>query len=90
MVTAGKVFKLVEPMEQPDLASKLEGYRREEAYEEGDYRFTLVAETMNSYVEAVRDLVLYSGFKDPESMLLIYRMRLMELLKQMNRWAGQI
>jgi hypothetical protein len=42
MVTAGKVFKLVEPMPLPDLASKLSGYRREETYEEGDYKFTLV------------------------------------------------
>lgn len=42
MVTAGKVFKLVELMPLPDLASKLGGYRREEAYEEGDYKFTLI------------------------------------------------
>jgi hypothetical protein len=47
MVTAGKVFKLVEPMALPDLASKLEGYRREEAYEEGDYKFTLVTEIVH-------------------------------------------
>jgi len=44
MVTAGKVFKLTEPMPLPDLASKLSGYRREEAYEEGDYKFTLVTD----------------------------------------------
>jgi len=44
MVTAGKVFKLVEPMPLPDLASKLGGYRTEETYEEGDYKFTLVTE----------------------------------------------
>jgi len=44
MVTAGKVFKLVEPMPLHDLASKLGGYRTEEAYEEGDYKFTLVTE----------------------------------------------
>ena len=47
MVTAGKVFKLVEPMALSDLASKLEGYRREEAYEEGDYKFTLVTEIVH-------------------------------------------
>ena len=47
MVTAGKVFKLVEPTPLPELASKLGGYRREEAYEEGDYKFTLVTEIMN-------------------------------------------
>jgi len=44
---AGKVFKLVEPMELPDLVLKLEGYRREEAYEEGDYKFTLITETVH-------------------------------------------
>jgi len=47
MVTAGKVFRLVEPMALSDLASKLEGYRREEAYEEGDYKFTLVTEIVH-------------------------------------------
>jgi len=47
MVTAGKVFRLVEPMALPDLASKLKGYRREEAYEEGDYKFTLVTEIVH-------------------------------------------
>ena len=44
MVTAGKVFKLVEPTPLPDLASKLSGYRREESYEEGDYKFTLITD----------------------------------------------
>jgi len=47
MVTAGKVFKLVEPTPLPDLATKLAGYRREEAYEEGDYKFTLVTEIVH-------------------------------------------
>ena len=47
MVTAGKVFRLVEPMELSDLASKLDGYRREEAYAEGDYKFTLVTEIVH-------------------------------------------
>jgi len=46
MVTAGKVFKLFEPMPLPDLASKLSGYRTEETYEEGDYKFTLVTEVV--------------------------------------------
>jgi len=44
MVTAGKVFKLVEAAPLPDLASKLSGHRREESYEEGDYKFTLITE----------------------------------------------
>jgi len=47
MVTAGKVFKLFETTPLPDLASKLGGYRREEAYEEGDYKFTLVTEIVH-------------------------------------------
>ena len=47
MVTAGKVFKLIEPMPLPDLASKLQGHRKEEAYEEGDYKFTLITEIVN-------------------------------------------
>jgi hypothetical protein len=44
MVMAGKVFKLVESTPLPDLVPKLSGYRREEAYEDGDYKFTLVTE----------------------------------------------
>ena len=36
MVTAGKVFRLVESMPLPDLATKLSGYRREEIHEEGE------------------------------------------------------
>jgi hypothetical protein len=46
MVTAGKVFKLVEPTPLSDLASKLSGYRREEEYEEGDYKFNLITEVI--------------------------------------------
>ena len=47
MVTAGKVFKLVEATPLPDLASKLSGYRREESHEEGDYKFTLITDVAN-------------------------------------------
>jgi len=47
MVTAGKVFKLFEPTPLPDLASNLGGYRREEAHEEGDYKFTLVTDIVH-------------------------------------------
>jgi hypothetical protein len=46
MVTAGKVFKLVEPTPIPDLATKLSGYRREEEYEEGGYKFSLITEVV--------------------------------------------
>lgn len=44
MVVAGKIFKLAERMPVADVAAKLEGYRTEENYEEGDYSFVLVTE----------------------------------------------
>lgn len=44
MVVAGKVFKLTEPLAVADIASRLEGYRTEEAYEEGDYKLALITE----------------------------------------------
>jgi len=44
MVVAGKIFRLSEPLSTDDTASRLEGYRTEEPYEEGDYKFTLVTE----------------------------------------------
>lgn len=47
MVTAGKVFRLAEDVTLPDVAVKLKGFRTEEEYEEGDYKFTLVTEIMN-------------------------------------------
>ena len=47
MVTAGKVFRLAEAVSLPDVAVKLKGFRTEEEYEEGDYKFTLVTEIMN-------------------------------------------
>ncbi|MCK4669073.1 hypothetical protein KAT21_03015 [Candidatus Bathyarchaeota archaeon] len=46
MVVAGKIFRLVEPLSLAETASKLDGYRTEEPYEEGEYRFTLVAEVV--------------------------------------------
>ncbi|MEM3616490.1 MAG: hypothetical protein QXJ31_01065 [Candidatus Bathyarchaeia archaeon] len=46
MVVAGKVFRLSEPLPLDDVASRLEGYRVEESYEEGDYKFTLVTEVV--------------------------------------------
>lgn len=46
MVVAGKVFRLSEPLSIAEIASKLEGYHTEEAYEEGDYKFTLVTEVV--------------------------------------------
>ena len=47
MVTAGKVFKIAESISLSNIASKIKGFRTEEDYEEGDYKFTLVTETMN-------------------------------------------
>jgi len=47
MVTAGKVFKIAEPTQLASIASKLKGFKTEEEYEEGDYKFTLVTEVMN-------------------------------------------
>ena len=44
MVVAGKIFKLAEQLPVADIALKLDGYRTEEAYEEGDYSFELVTE----------------------------------------------
>ncbi|NIR87739.1 hypothetical protein GWO13_09355 [Candidatus Bathyarchaeota archaeon] len=48
MVTAGKVFKLAETTPLSELASKLSNYRREEAYEKSDYKFTLIMEITGS------------------------------------------
>jgi hypothetical protein len=44
MVVAGKIFRLAEQLPVADVAVKLDSYRTEEAYEEGDYSFTLVTE----------------------------------------------
>jgi len=46
MVVAGKIFRLSEPMPIEDIASKLDGYRTEETYEEGDYNFQIVTEVV--------------------------------------------
>jgi hypothetical protein len=44
LVIAGKIFKLTEQLSVVDVATKLDGYRTEEAYEESDYNFVLVTE----------------------------------------------
>jgi hypothetical protein len=46
MVVAGKIFKLSDPLSIADIASRLEGYRAEEDYEEGDYKSTLLTEVV--------------------------------------------
>jgi hypothetical protein len=46
VVVAGKIFRLSEPLALDEIASKLENYRFEEDYEEGDYKFTLLTEVV--------------------------------------------
>jgi hypothetical protein len=46
LVVAGKIFRLSESSSIAEIASKLEDYRMEEPYEEGDYKFTLVTEVV--------------------------------------------
>jgi hypothetical protein len=46
MVVAGKIFRLSEQLSVAEVAAKLDGYRTEEPYEEGDYNFTLVTEVV--------------------------------------------
>jgi len=44
MVVAGKIFKLAEPNPIAEIASKLDGYKTEETFEEGDFSFPIVTE----------------------------------------------
>jgi len=44
MVVAGKIFRLSESLSIAEIASRLEGHRIEEEYEEGDSKFTLLTE----------------------------------------------
>jgi len=46
MVVAGKVFRLSEPLPIAEIATRLDGYRFEEQYEEGDHKFTLLTEVV--------------------------------------------
>jgi hypothetical protein len=46
MVVAGKIFRLSEQLPVAEVAVKLDGYRTEEPYEEGNYTFTLVTEVV--------------------------------------------
>jgi hypothetical protein len=47
MVVAGKIFRLAQSMSLSDVASKLQDYKVEEPFEEGDYKFTLITEVTN-------------------------------------------
>jgi hypothetical protein len=44
VVVAGKIFKFSEKMLMEEIASKLDGYRNEETYEEEEYNFQLLTE----------------------------------------------
>ena len=44
MVVAGKIFKLAEPRPIAEIATKLDGYKTEETFEEGDFSFPIVTE----------------------------------------------
>ena len=46
MVVAGKIFKLNQPLSLANIAQKLSGYRLEEDFEEGDYKFKLITEVV--------------------------------------------
>jgi hypothetical protein len=46
MVVAGKIFRLSEPLSIAEIGSRLEDYRTEEPYEEGDHKFTLLTEVV--------------------------------------------
>ena len=46
MVVAGKIFKLSETLSIQEIAGKLDGYRTEETYEEGDYNFDILTEVV--------------------------------------------
>ncbi len=60
MVAAGKVFRLTEATNLADIASMLKGFRTEEEYAEGDYKFTLVTEVMNLTLSANTVTGVYS------------------------------
>ncbi len=55
MVVAGKIFKLTQSMPLSSIAQKLNGYRMEEDFEEGDYKFKLLTEVIE--LEAKRGIV---------------------------------
>jgi hypothetical protein len=44
MVVAGKIFKLAQLLPISEIAAKLDGYKTEETFEEGDFSFPIVTE----------------------------------------------
>jgi len=61
MVIAGKVFKLTAPQSLQEFAPKLENYRLQQGYEEGDYKFALITEvaSLSSTGNAVSGIYSY-------------------------------
>ena len=51
MVVAGKIFKLSELLDIGEIGSKLEGFRTEKEFEQGDYKFALVTEVAGLIVK---------------------------------------
>ena len=51
MVTAGKVFRLIDPPPIEEVATKLDGFHVEEEFEEGDYKFALITEVTNLFAK---------------------------------------
>ena len=60
MVVAGKVFRLSDPLPVADIATRLEGYRTEEEYEEGDQKFMLQTEVVGLVPKAKMLRGIYS------------------------------
>jgi hypothetical protein len=55
MVVAGKIFKLTQQISLVNIAKNLNGYRVEENYEEGNYKFKLITEVVG--LETKRGIV---------------------------------
>jgi hypothetical protein len=60
MVVAGKIFKLAQTLPVAEIAVKLDGYRTEETYEEGDYNFPIVTEVVGLLPKGKTVIGVYS------------------------------
>jgi hypothetical protein len=68
MVVAGKIFKLTQQISLANIAKNLNGYRVEENYEEGDYKFKLITEVVG--LETKRGMV--TGTYSNDSILHVF------------------
>jgi len=68
LVTAGKVFRLMETLDVGTIASKLKGFRREEEFVEGDTRIPLLIEIRDL---SIRGNMLY-GIYSQDQIAYIY------------------